>query len=378
MQFELKLFDTTLLEFQCDPNAADPHITITHVTDSERKLLPLGLTATNKGLETWISRRVIPKNRAYMQNLLAKCGLSANRPMAIISASKGLSLNDSYWIVPKELNATFSQYNLYDNPISNVLSQIVFTGHGSQVRSSFLSSPEFTTNGMLAKCWRRKSGVISLWKSGTEGAANAGNEPYSEFYAYQVAHALGLNAVPYDLHRWKGRLCSSCELFTSKEVAFVPMSKLIGDGGIAAVEQRCAELGKDYSEALYDMILFDALVCNTDRHLGNFGVLVESRTNTITEPAPLFDHGNALFPFAFGEDLESDEALGRYAATLAPALYDDFFSMAQAHLTPARRSKLRKLLDFRFTKHRSVKNLPDKRLRLIEGQIKQRARRLLD
>lgn len=62
-------------------------------------------------------------------------------------------------------------------------------------RSSLASRPEFATNGMLPKCWRREKGQIKLFKGGTSGASNTGNEPYSEYYAAQVANALGVNAI---------------------------------------------------------------------------------------------------------------------------------------------------------------------------------------
>ena len=54
-------------------------------------------------------------------------------------------------------------------------------------------------------------------------------------YAYQVAKAMGLNAVEYNLRKYDGRLCSVCELFTSKDVSFVPISRLVSKGGINAV-----------------------------------------------------------------------------------------------------------------------------------------------
>jgi hypothetical protein len=53
------------------------------------------------------------------------------------------------------------------------------------------------------------------------------------------------------------------------------------------------------------MFVFDAIICNTDRHFGNFGVLVDNKTNKIVAPAPLFDHGNSLFNYAAGDDLDS-------------------------------------------------------------------------
>lgn len=40
---------------------------------------------------------------------------------------------------------------------------------------------------MLAKSWRRIKNNIFLYKSGTEGFANSGLEPYSEYYASQIA-----------------------------------------------------------------------------------------------------------------------------------------------------------------------------------------------
>lgn len=49
-------------------------------------------------------------------------------------------------------------------------------------------------------------------------------------------------------------------------------------------------------EATCDMLAFDALVCNTDRHFANFGYLVDARTNRVMRPAPVFDNGRALFP----------------------------------------------------------------------------------
>ena len=49
------------------------------------------------------------------------------------------------------------------------IASIAFTGYGSYTRTLFKSSPEFTTNGMLAKSWRRIKNNIFLYKSGTEG-----------------------------------------------------------------------------------------------------------------------------------------------------------------------------------------------------------------
>jgi len=78
--------------------------------------------------------------------------------------------------------------------------------------------------------------------------------------------------------------------------------------------------GEEFVKALHDMLIFDAVVCNTDRHFGNFGFLVDNETNEIVAPAPLFDHGNALFNFAGRDALASEEGLNAYADTLMPCV----------------------------------------------------------
>ena len=130
-------------------------------------------------------------------------------------------------------------------------------------------------------------------------------------------------------------------------------------------------------DALEDMVVFDAVICNTDRHYGNFGVLVKNETNAIAAPAPLFDHGNSLFSLGGAELWEDQKAFDRYARALLPLEYDDFFAEAKAVLRPRHRAMLHKLLEFRFDRRAAHYNLPPKRLKMIEKEVQRRARVLL-
>jgi len=377
VNYELKHYDLSLVCFSATEDTNTPEINILWVNETKKELLPLDLDLTNEGLAKWLKHRTIPKNRAYVHNFLSKCGLNINRPMTIIKVSKGLSLNDCYWVVEEGFEGTYDKFNLYDNRFSQVLALIAFTGYGSGIRTSLASCPEFTTNGMLPKCWRRKDGKILLYKGGTSGASNTGNEPYSEYYAAQVAKAIGVNAIEYGLSQWKGELCCFCELFTSKEYSFLPVGRVVTSGGMNAVREYYEKLGQNFVDALYDMIVLDAIIMNTDRHFGNFGFIIDNKTNEIVSPAPLFDHGNALLNFAGRDDLESNESLTAYANTLVPCVYDDFIGTAKKVLTPKHREGLRKLLEFKFRKN-SRYNLPDKRLKMLEKMIQTRAKVLLD
>ncbi len=377
MNYELKHFNTALVRFSATEDTAAPDINILWVNEECRDLLPLGMELSGSGIAKWLKQRTIPKNRAYVNSFLSKCGLHINRPMNIIRVSKGLSLNDCYWVVEEGFNGTFEKYNLYDNRFSQLLALIAFTGYGSSVRTSLVSCPEFTTNGMLPKCWRRVNGTIRLYKGGTSGASNTGCEPYSEYYAAQIAEVMGINSVSYNLSKWKGELCSVCDLFTSKDYSYLPIGRMVTAGGMETVREYYQSLGKEYIDALNAMLVFDAVIFNTDRHFGNFGFMVNNKTNKITASAPLFDHGNALFNYAGRDDLATFAALEAYAATLMPCTYDDFTGTAKKALTPELREGLRHLLDFKFKKHPRY-NLPDKRLKLLEQFVQKQARVLLE
>ena len=378
MNYFLKHFDTPLIRFWASEESNEPEITIQWINEDKRSLLPLDLgEPSEEHISKWLQRRTIPKNRAFVRTFLAKCGLSVNRPMSIISVSKGLSLNDSYWVVEEGFTGLFDQCNLYENRFSQILAYIAFTGYGSSIRSSLASSPEFTTNGMLPKCWRRVSGKIILYKGGTSGASNTGIEPYSEFYASQVAGAMGIHAISYGLAKWKGILCSTCELFTGRNVSFIPVGRMITKGGLQAVAEYYHSLGPEFEKSFRDMLVFDAVVCNTDRHYGNFGLMIDSNTNQVTGPAPLFDHGNSLFNYAGKDFLQTEDTLDAYIKTLQPCVYDDFIGTAASYMDDENREQLRHLLTFKFKKH-SRYNLPDHELALIEKQVRKRAKLLLE
>ncbi len=374
MNYILKQYDTDIMKFEISKEFDGTSAKILWIDENYAHLLPLDLKANNESLMKWIKARTIPSNRAYVENFLAKLGLNEKDTKGIIDICKGLSLNDSYWIVDEDFAGTFKKFNLYENPFSNMIAWTAFTGYGSLNRTTFRSSPEFTTNGMLAKCWRRVDGKIMLFKSGTEGFANSGKEPYSEFYAYQVAEVMGLNAVQYNLSKWKGKLCSTCELFTDIETSYISIGRLVNEGGVKAVLKYYKELGEEYYQNTVDMFVFDALICNTDRHFGNFGVLIDNKTNKIISTAPIFDNGLSLFNYAMDDDLKD---LKSYAKTRLPATYPDFILFAKEIMGKRQKDELRKLFDFKFKKH-SRYNLDDKRLKVLEQFIRERAKELLD
>ena len=374
--YDLKLFDQTLLVFELLSDLAFGYsVKIKRINDDFNVLLPIDLEITNEGVLRWIEQRIIPKNRTFVEEILKSLGLKAGDIKGIIDISKGLSLNDSYWIVPKDFNGKFADYNLYENRFSKILSLVAYTGV-MQNDAVITTSPELTTNGMLPKAWRFIEGEgIFLYKGGTSGFANSGKEPFSEFYASQVAQAMGLDAVHYNLENWKNILASKCRLFTDLDTAFVPVGRIVKSGGLSAVVKFYDDLGENFHEAIRDMLVFDALIYNEDRHFGNFGLLRDNHTGKITAPAPIFDHGVSLFHLAMPDDYKN---LDGYAATRTPAYNGTTFEgICEAFMTKRQSVKLKKLLNFSFYRHPTI-NLPDEHLLAIEKHLQKRVDKLIN
>lgn len=374
-KYMLRLYDRDLLSFTLAEQGLEGlKAKLLWVNEEHKHLLPLDMERSDAGVLKWLQKRVIPKNRAYVAEILKTFGLSINDTKGIIDVCKGLSLNDSYWVVPGDFSGTFAQYNLYENRFSEVLSLVAYTGIG-QSDVTFTISPELTTNGMLPKAWRFIEGKGTyLYKGGTFGAANAGNEPYSEFYASQVAQAMGLNAVSYELENWKGILASRCKLFTDIDTSYIPIGRIVREGGLKACLDYYEKLGPEAYEQIKSMLVFDAVIYNEDRHFGNFGVLRDNHSGAVIGAAPIFDNGLSLFNFAMPEDFKD---LDNYAKTRGTPYGIRFETVCREVMGPVQTGQLRKLIGFTFQRHPRL-NLPDDRLRAMELHLQKRVRQLLE
>lgn len=373
-KYSLRLYDEELIRFSLSKDEIGfLHADVLSVNEKYRALFPLDLTLTSDGVVEWLNHRVIPKNRAFVEEILANYGLELDDTQGIIDVCKGLSLNDSYWIVPDGFSGKFADYNLYENRFSEILSLVAYTGNAGE-KDVLSTSPELTTGGMLRKAWRHIDGDgIYLYKGGTSGFSNTGNEPYSEYYAYQIAQKMNLNAVLYDLEQWKGILASKCKLFTDINTAYVPIGRIVTHGGIRACLDYYASLGQEALQQLKDMIVFDSVIYNTDRHFGNFGVLRDNHSGKIIGPAPIFDNGLSLFCYATPEKLRN---LDNYAKTLSNPYNISYNRLCQGLIEKRQRDKLRALIGFSFQRHPSL-NLPEDRLKAIERKVENRVAELL-
>lgn len=393
--YELRLFDQALIVFRMSRGEyGDLSVEVLSSDLSAAHLLPLSFAgeASGERLFEWIRRRRIPKNRAYVDEILKSCGIESDDAKSIIDVSKGLSLNDSYWVVPHGFEGSFAEWNLYDNEMSTALQLVAYTGVASDALADGGIPGELTNSGMFPKAWRAIESRRLLFKAGHlfEGA-NVGKEPYSEYLSSQIARRMGINAVSYDLALWKEKLCSTCELFCSKDVAFVPFGFAVPSERFKNMNLRealayFAGLGENELERFKSMLVFDALICNEDRHMGNYGVLRDSATGTVRGMAPLFDHNMGLFAGAMPDELNINTMMGKASigrGTFAPSLDEQ----AALVIGPVQKAQLERLSGFAFERHPVMDEFNEsdarnyfsgERLRVLKDYVNRRAEILFE
>lgn len=244
-------------------------------------------------LNTWLGLRSISKHREDYISFRNYNHVNSQEMLSIKHLASNLS--DAYWIKPADSNLIWDDINFYENP---------FTSYFDDPTPN--PSPDMTTNGNLLKYWGLKGKKRVLYKYGTD--INVA-ESFNEKIASKLLDILKLPHVQYDLSYRKIRPYddplpfSVCPCFTSKDIEYVPAWEILTVRKKSNHENlyqhflRCMDdIGLTSEKGFIEnMIRFDFLINNVDRHMGNFGFLRNVETLEWIGMAPLFDHGNSLW-----------------------------------------------------------------------------------
>ena len=267
--------------------------------------------------------RMIPISRPNFQNIFSKKIYLEK----LFQTNYSLNLDDTLWITPKEnsnlkwedINFFSNFKNLYSNEILSDNKKVKF--HNNTLGKS----PDFFTNGELQKTWIKRNNEIILLKSNSRFSTNISlNEIYAEFFANQIGKLFFNEILDYDINIYNGVLVNECKIFTNQDTSYLPFSQIFNnkDNNIENFIKNISNLyGKD---ELDDLMVFDALILNIDRHLGNFGLLVNSKTYQKIKNAPIFDNGKSLiYDFNIYKDSIGKNYIKNYAKH-ASKFYNSF------------------------------------------------------
>ena len=395
-EYCLKLKDKELLSFIFSIEKGEDGETynffLKDINEKNQKLFPLNLEINSSGIQKWIETRKAPKNRVLIDKVFEKIAKNKKNVMDYIDVSFGLSLNDCYWIIPSDKKDEYKwgKYNLYKNKFSEVIGNIAFTGYGEKI-TGITTSPELTTNGMLKKCWHIENGKIYLYKGSTPEFANQGKEAYSEFYSSQVAKIFFENInsekklfpVNYELREFHNQIVSACELFTTEDKGYIPIEMLLRSKGLAlkSLDSKIiVEIKKIYGkEKFEDLMIFDAVIGNTDRHLGNFGMFIDNNTNKILETAPIFDNGLSFLNHLTLEEIKDKNYIKEYNNNgfRTNRFNQTFEEVVRLYISDRHLESLEKLKNFKLKKDKNY-NLPEDWLDGFENNIKENAKNFLE
>lgn len=359
MRYLLLNKDAVWLEFRCKRNEYLEVTAQEEVWHTGQR--PFGYT----NLTDFLERRKAPKHRAHIAELLRQYG--CQELDGYLDVTHALSLNDTFWVKRVDSPLKWEEVSLYRNPFNEVISEAAFDGSLSS--SSFSStSPEFSTDGQYAKCWMREDDTIWLYKTG----GVFGMEPLSEYLASQLAACLCPDAVTYDLGFYHGALISKCPLFTSETFGLAKAAVLTKDRTVSGFLRYFETIGS--GDTFRRMCILDALILNTDRHSGNFGVLYQNDTMQVQKMAPVFDNNRSLLFDLDDDQLKNTEWCIRHCS---PRLGVDFVATARGLMTDAIRSDLKNLRDFHFEQHPRI-SVNQQRLDLLSKIVQHQLNETLE
>lgn len=261
----------------------------------------------------WLRDRPIATNQEHLKAVLDSVGLDNRSVINLLKVNNGFSLNDCFWIKQLKSDDThlddvnWEDNNLYENEFDEALGLVTFFGNKSSLGGT-LRSPEVTNQGSVGKAWRRINGELVLYKKDSEGAANSGKERFAEVIASNILNVLGLNHVTYTTGSWHSKKCSCCGIFTDIDKGYLPMYQYLSGVGYSDrakwTYDNLIKLFENPSDKEWfdNMIIFDYIIENWDRHYSNFGFLIDNSNQEVLHMGPVFDNGYSLM----ARDMEYD------------------------------------------------------------------------
>lgn len=269
------------------------------IYDAER--LPVGVKEVNgrtdrESINEWWRYRTIPKMRQGIRSVLDTLGIMNTTALPL--RSYGLSLSDSYWLLPENANVHWENLNYYRNTFSEDIGDLLLSKE-KDVGSINYNSPDNTTDGYLKKRWKIINGKRCLIKGGSNLERQ---QPFNEVIASKIMDRLGIVHVPYDIVWEDGEPYSVCEDFVTADTELVTAWRIMQtqkkDNSTSVYRHFincCESLGaQEIIPALDRMIVLDYIIANEDRHLNNFGLLRNAETLEWLGFAPVYDSGSSL------------------------------------------------------------------------------------
>lgn len=260
-----------------------------------KKHMPVGTCAPgfsypfcNVYLQAWQRGRAVPEDRLNLAEVVRSAGMDIYQ---LAELSHGMALTDCYWLKNPSEELAWDEISFHRNGFSPSL--LTLSGSGKST-----SNPDYETNGCLPKSWLAIDDIPVLIKDSPPWLPTASA---NEVVASRIANECGIeHAVCFPAALGNKTYSASVNIIDcdKEELVFFQVYKRTCRGSNLETAKKMG-LTEDF---LNTMNAFDLLLGNTDRHEGNFGMLMNPDTMKFLRPASLFDSGNCLCGSLISED----------------------------------------------------------------------------
>ncbi|MBN0970694.1 HipA family kinase [Mycoplasma phocoeninasale] len=363
-RYYLKYKDEICLEFSYDALSKDIKINSTMKCYA---FIPKNLQDFNcEDLKDFLLlHNFIPKSRHNYSKLFKNIG----DEFYLYEKFHGLNVNNNLWICRVGSQLKWDDINCFDH-FKNELFLQMLSENPTIKKPEDLYSPDWFTNGEAIKSWNQINNEIYLLKAPIAFYDKYLYSNFAEYFSSQVAQLLFKNSVRYDLVEHDNKLLTKCRNFCSKLTNYFPFSQLFFNR--ENLEEKLIEL---YGQENYeDLMVFDALIFNTDRNLGNFGLLYDTKSDSFVKPAPIFDFNKSLaYDFPIYQNKIGMQQLENYSKRLT-AFYESFDVQLYKFARPRHIEWVKKLEKFKFKNTSCVKD--KKYIKFIKEIIKNQTEKL--
>ena len=331
-KFVLKHTDIDVAFFNIDTYGNIEKLTIIN-----RAHMPFLGTDDPQRFMFWWKHRAVPRKRPDLPELLKEAGCSTAELLLVKNLA--LSLTDTYWICPFDLELQWSDVNLHN--------MYGFMNGKNPYHNTTSYDPNASLGGQMDKYWDLSTDPPTLVKTAYR---EYGQQAINEAFACMLHERQG-NHFPYVQYRLRqgvdNGIQTVCNAFTTEQKELVPALEVLDSQKISndislydAFIMICTKNGIDegYIRDFMDYLtMTDFIISNTDEHLMNYGIIRNASSLVFTEPAPIFDSGNSMFycdhrekPFSRAELLErkisaihnTEEAMLRHVNNRKLVTYD--------------------------------------------------------
>ena len=261
--------------------------------------------------EGWLRQRAIDDSRVNSRLLKKALRLQKTDDISTSLHFNASMITDTYWVKPVNSTLTYENVKFKENTFDH----LALTGDVNSFNQKPSRTPELTNIGSYEKCWRLEDGAWWLYKVGSA------EERFTEMFAYNLALELNIPVAHYEL---VNGFIRSKDFTNGASVNYEPAASIIGDrADYLEIYDAFLNVSPRLADAYVQMVYFDALIFNMDRHNMNYGFLRDVASGDILGAAPLFDHNIALISRGYPMNITRENDL----------LIEDFVTLLQKRET---------------------------------------------